>query len=567
MIAMQPTLLVVDDDSMNREMLARRLTRQGFRMLVAENGTEALSLIERHRIDAVLLDSIMPGLSGLDTLRRLRQSRSSAELPVIMVTGKDRSEDVVEALELGANDYVTKPIDFAVVLARIKTQVSVRRADPLTGLANRLQFIEQVERRLARFHREPAAPFAVLFIDIDRFKLINDSLGHLAGDELLVSVARRLEGALRNSDTVARAVDHTVARFGGDEFTILLDRIDGLDAAEAIAARLLGVASTPVTVQGREIFTTLSIGLVMSATRYEQAEAMLRDADTAMYRAKSRGKARVEVFDVSMRAAVEEQVQLEADLRQAIPRNELEIHYQPIVALGDNRLCGFEALLRWRHPNRGLFEAIDVIPLAEESGLMVPIGTWVLGEACRQMRAWDADFPDSGGLMMNVNVSAKQLVLPSFVDDVRRVLAETGMPAERLKLEIAENVVLENSAAVETTLTQLRTMGVQLGLDDFGMGYSALGYLQRLPFQTLKIDRAFVMGMQQLGNSEIIRAIISMAEALAMTVTAEGIETAQQAADLKGLECGFGQGFFFREPLTRDAAEKLLRERQANPVG
>ena len=565
------TLLLVDDDAMNRDMLSRRLARKGYTVLTAESGPRALEMLGSNRIDALLLDVMMPGMSGIETLKRVRQSHSVSELPVIMVTAKDRSEDVVDALDLGANDYVTKPLDFPIVLARIRTQVNARRADPLTGLPNRVLFMDRLERLVGRA-RAGGASFAVFFLDVDRFKLINDSLGHLAGDELLIGLARRLETSLRASDTVSRLDgEPTLARLGGDEFTILLDGVRTAADAQAIAERLLSVASQPFNLQGRDIFTSVSVGIVMSAARYERGEDMVRDADTAMYRAKALGKARCEIFDTSMLAAVEQRLQLESDLRHALPRNELRVYYQPIVTLSEGQLCGFEALLRWHHPTQGIISPDEFIPVAEETGLIVPIGNWVLQEACRQMRTWDREFPEYAHLMINVNLSARQCMEPNLVRDVTRILTETGLAAPRLKLEITEGVVLENSDAVVTILTELRTLGVQLGLDDFGMGYSALSYLPRFPFQTLKIDRSFVNGMAgEGGNTEIIRAIVSLAAGLAMNVTAEGVETEEQLGRLKDLACEFGQGFYFYKPLAREDAHAVLESRKwtvcANPV-
>jgi diguanylate cyclase (GGDEF)-like protein len=558
------TLLLVDDDAMNRDMLSRRLARKGYTVLTAESGPRALEMLGSSRIDAVLLDVMMPGMSGIETLKRVRQSHSVSELPVIMVTAKDRSEDVVDALDLGANDYVTKPLDFPIVLARIRTQVNARRADPLTGLPNRVLFMDRLERLVNRARTPGGSSFAVFFLDIDRFKLINDSLGHLAGDELLIGLARRLETSLRASDTVARIEgEPTLARLGGDEFTILLDGVRSAADAQAIADRLLSVVAQPFTLQGRDIFSSVSIGIVMSASRYERGEDMVRDADTAMYRAKALGKARCEVFDTSMLAAVEQRLQLESDLRHALARNELRVYYQPIVTLSEGQLCGFEALLRWHHPTQGVISPDAFIPVAEETGLIVPIGNWVLHESCRQMRAWDREFPEYAHLMINVNLSARQCMEPNLVRDVSRILTETGLAAPRLKLEITEGVVLENSDAVVEILTELRTLGVQLGLDDFGMGYSALSYLPRFPFQTLKIDRSFVNGMAgEGGNTEIIRAIVSLAAGLAMNVTAEGVETEEQLGRLKDLACEFGQGFYFYKPLAREDAHAVLESRK-----
>jgi diguanylate cyclase (GGDEF)-like protein len=550
------TLLLVDDDALNRDALSRRLMRKGFTVLTAASGPAALAMVGTHRIDAVLLDVMMPEMSGLETLRRLRQTRSLSELPVIMVTAKDASEDVVEALEIGANDYVTKPIDFSIALARIRTQVAARRADPLTGLPNRVLFMTRLDRLVAR----GSGSFTVFFLDVDRFKIINDSLGHLAGDELLIALARRLEQSLRSSDTLSRFEgEHTLARLGGDEFTILLDGVTAAADAVAIAERLLGVVAQPFDLHGREVFVSVSIGIVMSAPRYDDGEGMVRDADTAMYRAKALGKARCEIFDTSMLEAAEERLRLESDLRHAVARQELVVHYQPIVGLADGRLCGFEALLRWRHPQRGLISPEDFIPAAEETGLIVPIGQWIMREACRQMRAWDAEFPEYAGLMINVNLSARQCMQPDLVPSVRQILTETGLAADRLKLEITEGVVLDNSDTVVAILNDLRTLGVQLGLDDFGMGYSALSYLRQFPFQTLKIDRSFVNAMQEDGNTEIIRAIVSLATGLEMNVTAEGVETAEQVAHLKDLECEFGQGYYFHKPLTPHDAHQVLK--------
>jgi diguanylate cyclase (GGDEF)-like protein len=554
------TLLLVDDDAMNRDALSRRLVRSGYSVLTAASGADALEMVSTNRVDAVLLDVMMPGMSGIETLRRLRQSRSASDLPIIMVTANDTSRDVVEALDLGANDYVTKPVDFAVALARIRTQVTARRADPLTGLANRALFMDRVNALVARGTGPAEHDFALFFLDVDRFKLVNDSLGHLAGDELLIGIARRLEHSLRATDTVARFTgEHTLARLGGDEFTVLVDGVASGDAARAVAARLLAALAEPFQVEGREVCTSISIGIVQSDPRYQQGQEMLRDADIAMYRAKALGKDRCEVFDASMLVEVERRLQLETGLRHALERGELHVYYQPILLLSEERLVGFEALLRWQHPEQGVISPQQFIPLAEETGAIVPIGYWVLHEACRQMRSWDEEFPDLCGLTINVNLSARQCGERGLVNEVARILADTGLEASRLKLEITEGLVLENSDEVLHTLTALRAQGVQLGLDDFGTGYSALSYLQRFPFQTIKIDRSFIMGMHESGNAEIIRAIVSMAEGLAMSVTAEGVETAEQLAHLKDLSCEFGQGFYFDKPLARHDVPAVLR--------
>ena len=557
------TLLVVDDELPNRDALQRRLERVGYRVLAADSGPSALAIAAAQHVDLVLLDVMMPGMDGVETLRQLRRSRSVSELPVIMVTAKDSTEDVVEALDAGANDYMTKPVDFAVAQARIRTQLTARRADPLTGLPNRVLFMERVNEQIARSSAAGAFEFAVFFLDIDRFKIINDSLGHAAGDELLTGISRRLEQSLRSTDTVARlAAECTLARLGGDEFTVLLAGVRGVADARMVAERLVAAVAHPFALEGRDLVVTVSVGVVMADARYQRAEDMVRDADTAMYAAKDRGKARCEIFDTSMRAAAEQRLHIESDLRLAIERQEFQLHYQPIVMLSDRQLSGFEALVRWQHPVRGLVPPNGFIPIAEETGLIVPIGLWVLREACRQMRAWDAECPECANLVINVNLSARQCLHPTLVADVARVLAETGLAPQRLKLEITESLVLEGSDEVIGILKALRALGVQLGLDDFGMGYSALSYLQQLPVQTLKIDRSFISGIENASNAEIVRAILSLASGLSMNVTAEGVETADQAARLKELSCEFAQGYFFDRPLTHDGALEVLRRHQ-----
>jgi diguanylate cyclase (GGDEF)-like protein len=555
------TLLLVDDDAMNRDALSRRLQRKGYTVVCAGGGQEALDVIKAQRIDAVLLDVMMPGMSGIETLQRLREIRHVSELPVIMVTAKDDTADVVEALELGANDYVTKPINFATALARIRTQVTTRRADPLTGLANRVLFMDRLDRLLRSTAERP--PFAVFFIDVDRFKLINDSLGHPVGDQLLIELAHRLQQCLRSTDTVTRfGGEHTLARLGGDEFTVIVENVPSVEDVRAIAERLLAVVAPPFALLGREIFASISIGMVMADPRYRQSGEMVRDADTAMYHAKAQGKARCELFDTSMLAAVQRRLELESDLRRALERRELRVYYQPIVALSGGALTGFEALVRWHHPERGVILPAEFIPTAEETGQIIELGSWVLEEACRQMVAWDQEFPEYGRLMVSVNLSARQCLRSDLVNEVKRILAATGLAPERLKFEVTESIVLENSETVSSVLHSLRALGVSLGLDDFGMGYSGLSYLQRYPFQTIKIDRAFIHGMQERGNTEIIRAIVSLAAGLAMNVTAEGIETAEQLSSLRDLACEFGQGFYFYRPLDSRDTHEILRTRK-----
>jgi len=682
-------LLIVDDNEMNRDMFARRLERKGYVIGLAENAQKLLQRVKQDAVDLVLLDVEMPEISGLDALQKLRECYSAAELPIIMVTAKTQSDDIVKALDLGANDYLAKPIDFPVAVARIGTQLSHKRAqealkeseeryalaargsndglwdwslsanvmyfsarwkamlgyqegeigdrpeewfdrihdadrervkkeiaahqegltphfesehrvlhkdesfrwmlsrgvaihdvsgnvlrmagsqtditegkvsDPLTGLPNRLLFIDRVGRLVEHRKRHQNHLFAVLFLDLDGFKMINDSLGHLIGDQLLLGVASRLEKCLRSTDTVARLGEtFTVARLGGDEFTVLLDDIKDPSDAKRAADRLMKALASPFLLGGKEVFTSVSIGIALSTSAYENPEDILRDADTAMYRAKSLGKARYEVFDADMRAGVMARLQLETDLRRALERGEFQNFYQPIVALDSGEIAGFEALSRWQHPTRGLLGPNEFIPVAEETGLIRELGWWNLREACRQISEWRAGSLANRHLTISVNLSAKQFLQPNLVEDIRKLLNELALPPEALKLEITESTVMTDPTGAVEMLQQIKSLGIRLAIDDFGTGYSSLSYLHRFPLDTLKIDRSFVSGMGDDGEGmEIARTILPMANSLRLDVVAEGVETIQQVALLQKLQCKYGQGYYFSRPLSAEGTAALL---------
>ncbi|HEY2812657.1 MAG TPA: PAS domain S-box protein [Acidimicrobiales bacterium] len=427
--------------------------------------------------------------------------------------------------------------------------------DPLTGLPNRTLFLDRLELALARSRRSNRM-VAVLFCDLDHFKVVNDSLGHSAGDRLLVAMAQRLRDALRPGDTVAR--------FGGDEFVILCDELTTQQDAVYIAERIHRAVVEPLTVGSTEVFAAMSIGIAF-ARADTGPETMIRDADAAMYLAKERGRARYEVYDETMRATLVERLDVESALRRALTRHELRVFYQPTIDLATGAIVGVEALLRWDHPERGLLTPADFIDVAEETGLIVPIGAWVIEQACRQAQRWQVSRPAAEHLLVSVNLSGRQLDTPTLIDTVREVIERTGVDPSLLGLEITESVVMRDPVASTVALQALKDLGVRLAVDDFGTGYSSLAYLRRFPVDLLKVDRAFVDGLgPDTGNAEdraIVAAVVSLAHTLGMQAIAEGVETAEQLAELRALDCDMAQGFLMAKPLTAPALDDLLARR------
>ncbi len=423
--------------------------------------------------------------------------------------------------------------------------------DALTKLPNRALFMDRLEQQLKKSQNQKDYLFAVLFLDLDRFKVVNDSVGHLVGDKLLIEIGRRLEGSIAPTDTVAR--------LGGDEFTILLENIASKSEATLVAESIYQTLTFPFNIEGYELFTTASIGIALSSQGYEKPEDILRDADLTMYSAKEQGKARYEIFDNSLRDRAVQRLELETDLRRALERGEFEVYYQPITSLRLGILSGFEALARWNHPTKGRIKPDNFIPICEETGLIIPLGNWLLQQACQAAKDWQLKYPEHPAIRMSVNLSGQQFRELQLIEEIDRILEETGLEGKFLKLEITESILIDNLETVTNMILTLRKRQIQFSIDDFGTGYSSLSYLHRFPVDTIKIDRSFVSQMQADGeNTAIVKAIVTLAHMLKMDVIAEGIETTSQLAQLRLLECEYGQGFFFSRPLNHQQAEALI---------
>jgi diguanylate cyclase (GGDEF)-like protein/PAS domain S-box-containing protein len=677
-------LLVVDDEFASRTALSRRLERRGYSVDAVEDAGEALDKLLRDRYDLVLLDQMMPGMSGLDLLRLLRATYSPAELPVIMVTAVDNNERIVEALEEGANDYVVKPVEMPDVTARIQAQllrsktlrkppqaaapacgtdapwdwdpvtgtahfsarwkeivghaedeigdhlqewldrihpsdlVRVRRqlnahlegstpefrcehrlrhkngqyrwvlcrgvalhgedgkllrlagsiadiddikgADPLTGLSNRPQMLDRLAARLDRQGATPADPVTVLLVDLDGLSLVNQSAGHEAGDKVLMEVAARLREVVAHPPFPPGS---SLARVGGDEFAILSDCPGGACDVGRLAEAVLKAMERPFAAGENVLHVAASVGVVIAAPRHTP-DQLLRDADLAMCQARQAGHHRWQLYEPSLRDRAHTAVIVARDLRHAVDRRELVAVYQPKVALRSGRIAGFEALLRWRHPELGLVHPRDFIPAAEESGAIVRAGEWILREACRQLRAWQQEFRADPPLVMGVNLSARQLNDPGLSAMVRRALEESGIAPHCLHLELTESALIAERETARSVLEEIRRMGVGFELDDFGTGYASLSYLNLLRFDALKIDRSFVGRLETDAECRAItRAVLALARDLGMEVVAEGVETGPQLEILREMDCRYGQGYYFSMPVEAGAARDLLRAQAA----
>lgn len=596
-------ILIVDDNPNNLKVLSGTLEHCNWNILVAIDGESAIEQAKYTQPDLIFLDIMMPVMDGFSACKILKNTIETCEIPIIFMTSLSDTLDKVKGFDLGAVDYITKPFDRDEVIARAKTHLQIsflnkqvqeknlqlqnftqelesrvkartmelsdalsdlqkvqvqlllkeqRLAydafhDTLTGLPNRAWLMQRLQ-----YLTTQKQLYAVLFSDLDRFKVINDSLGHLVGDELLKQATCRLKSSLP-----ARA---TLARFGGDEFVILFEDIENLEEATNLADQIQLELELPFKLFDYELFVSISIGITLSTKSYQQPEDILRDADIAMYQAKHKGRGRYDVFNPVTREAAIARLELENDLRRGIDREEFCIYYQPIFCLQTDKICGFEALVRWNHPSGKLISPLKFIPIAEEIGLINDLGWLVLRQSLNQMQVWYQHFRDRIDCFpwINVNISPIQLKQINFAQDVKQILEDSGLSSNFLKLEITESCLLESADSEASTLKQLQGLEIKLCIDDFGTGYSSLSRLHELPIDTLKIDRAFVKKLETNAENSIVSTIINLAHGLNMDVVAEGIETEEQKQILRSLSCDFGQGYLLSIPLDSEAATSLI---------
>ena len=595
-------ILIVDDRPTSLKLLSKILTSYQYRVRCAVSGEMALQEVKAKTPDLILLDISMPDMDGFQVCLELKKDPNMSQIPVIFISALGAVFDKVKAFQVGGRDYITKPFEIAEVMARIRNQLQLKKIqeqlhslnkqletlnndleqkvaartiqlqtevtqrreaqeklmhmamhDPLTDLANRTYLLERLKTCVNRVRQSPSQKFVLLFLGCDRFKLVNDSLGHLAGDELLIAITHRLQSLLPENTLLARS--------GGDEFTVILEHIDCVREAIALVKSLQQEFTKPTVCGQRKIFINFSVGIVLGTEDYATPEQLLRDADIAMHQAKRSGMAKYKVFTAQMHREAISSLQLETDLQLAVKKEEFVLHYQPIVCLQKHQIVGAEALIRWLHPEKGLITPYRFIPLAEETNLIVPLGMWVIREACCQLAHWQKDVQNSflASLDVEINISVQQLTQPNLVEEIETIIQSTGIERQGLKLEITESIFMERVETSQLTLDKLKAHGLELILDDFGTGYSSLEYLQKLPISTLKIDRSFVENLENIPhNKKIVEATINLAHTLGLEVVAEGIETPEQLTILKNLGCDYGQGYLFSKPVAVNTLEEMI---------
>jgi diguanylate cyclase (GGDEF)-like protein len=566
-------LLVEDDEDdyiITRDLLSE-IAEKHYELEWVSSYDPALESMQENKCDVYLLDYRLGEHTGLDLLQEAIENGCTA--PIILLTGQGDHQVDVEAMKAGASDYLIKGRINADSLERsirysIERKKSEKRIlqlafyDSLTGLPNQTSYRDRLQQVIAHARRYNRIA-AVLFLDLDNFKRINDTLGHRAGDHLLKLVSERLNGTIRSSDTLSRngldKFQSTVARQGGDEFTLILTEIRNPEDAAKVAHRLVRKLSEPYKLEGYEVFITVSIGIAIFPVDGEDIDSILMNADAAMYHAKKQGKNNFQFYRLTMNERAMERLNLENDLRKALERDELLLHFQPKVGIESGKVVGMEALIRWQHPEIGMVSPAEFIPMAEETGLIVPIGEWVLQAACAQINAWQAQ--GLAPIPVSVNISSQQFQHQELLITIGRLLESSGIPPERLMLEITESVIMQNTDSTFDILNTLTAMGLRLLIDDFGTGYSSLSYLKRLPVFAIKIDRSFINDIAtNPDDAAIIKAIIAMAQNLKLKVVAEGVETEEQLAFLRDEQCDVMQGYLFSRPLPAEEASKLLAQ-------
>lgn len=563
------TIMLIDDEPLTLEVVQTFLEEAGYtRFVTTDDPRQAIELLVSRRPDVVLLDLMMPEVSGFDILSRMRADTEMKYTPVIVLTAASDAATKLKALELGATDFLAKPVDPSELTLRLRNTLAFKayqdrlaNYDDLTGLPNRRMFLARLDRAIRRAKRHQRI-CALLHVDLDRFRQINDSFGPRVGDFLLRDVAQRLEDAVRDSDAVGRFADEasrsSLSRIGGDEFTVLMSGIDRAENASLLARRIGLALAKPFLAEERDLFLTASIGIAAYPDDGVEPDSLLKHAEVAMHYSKSHGGNSYEFYSKDINARAFERLTLENQLRRALEREELLLHYQPKVDVGGGHIVGAEALVRWQHPELGMVSPAKFVPLAEESGLIVPLGEWVLREACKECKAWQ--HLGLRPLGIAVNVSSVQLKKGGLLQVLRSALETSGLEAPHLVIELTESVLMESAEANIQMLQELKAMGVRLAIDDFGTGYSSLSYLKRFPLDELKIDRSFMSDVaSDRDNAAIASAIIAMAHTLGLKVVAEGIESRDQLEFLKAKLCDEFQGYLFSRPLPKEEFKRLLQ--------
>ena len=559
----RPVVVLADDDPSIRLMIRHVLESEDYDIVEAADGIEAIKAVDKHHPALVLLDAVMPGIDGFTTCKQIKD-KGHTDVPVMMITGLDDAASVERAYEVGAIDFITKPIKWAVLKHRVRSVVTAVVAerkvellayrDTLTNLPNRLLFADRLEHSIDRAarHRES---LALLLVDMDDFKLVNDSFGHEAGDKLIKAVGDLLARSLRRADTVAR--------LGGDEFAVIVEGIDGTDDAISIADNLSTILEHNVRLDDQETFTGASIGIAIYPEDGEDARTLLKNADTAMFRAKENGRHCFQFYKPEMSVNAMERLELENSMRKALDEDQFVIHYQPTIDIHKNEIVGVEALLRWEHPDKGIIVPNDFVPLAEDCGLIVPIGDWMIRTAGKQLKAWNDEGLENQNI--SINISPRQFKDADLVALFKEVIHENEIEASNFTIEITESTLIDNVGEVEQVLNTLSRMGITIALDDFGTGFASLAYLKDFPVEIVKIDRMFVEGTpDSKEDTAIVEAIAGLTRGLRLRLLAEGIENDRQLQMLKGLGCQLGQGFYWSKALPADQYSQFFMNRFYN---